>query len=384
MDHWIKHVTDLSAEELNTFLDRPTNELTEEQRDDLLLEAIIHQDLARLEVIHHWSGDEEFNWNKILEEESLLADAMEENCVRSVEYMLKLPQVDVTTLGIGNLAPSRMTPLMACVILNNPKLLQVFLDSDRINVNAHNLEGETGLHMATQHADPSFVNKFLTRYDININNRKSGITPLECAVQHDSTRSAWSLLRDPRIKINISDGGSSALEMAVKRGNYQLVQSFLRAGADPRLWSGRIPNEEGKIDLFHLAMIQSAKGISEVDERAFINIGRILSSTGIPPVSRPDIVQKLILQTEGDSSANFCCRQHTLRLRALRERRRRTFNKLNEIGRAVATLGDIARRAIFDRLRENNGEFKVDTDVRIIVAGQNLPEPCNKHLKYES
>jgi len=251
-----------------------------------------------------------------------------------------------------------MTPLMACVILNNPKLLQVFLDSDRINVNAHNLEGETGLHMATQHADPSFVNKFLTRYDININNRKSGITPLECAVQHDSTRSAWSLLRDPRIKINISDGGSSALEMAVKRGNYQLVQSLLRAGADPRLWSGRIPNEEGKIDLFHL--------------------------TGIPPVSRPDIVQKLILQTEGDSSANFCCRQHTLRLRALRERRRRTFNKLNEIGRAVATLGDIARRAIFDRLRENNGEFKVDTDVRIIVAGQNLPEPCNKHLKYES
>ena len=100
--------------------------------------------------------------------------------------------------------------------------------------------------------------------------------------------------------------------MAVKRGNYQLVQSFLRAGADPRLWSGRIPNEEGKIDLFHLAMIQSAKGISEVDERAFINIGRILSSTGIPPVSRPDIVQKLILQTKDDSSANFCCRQHKL------------------------------------------------------------------------
>ena len=60
------------------------------------------------------------------------------------------------------------------------------------------------------------------------------------------------------------------------------------------------------------------------------------------------------------------------------------MDKLEGITRhGIASLGELARKSVFDRLRANNGEFKVDTDIRIIVEGQNLPRPCNDHLKYE-
>ena len=61
--HWVKDITDLAPRELNEFLDRPTNELTEAQKEYLLLRAVMNEDLERMEVIHHWSGDNEFDWN---------------------------------------------------------------------------------------------------------------------------------------------------------------------------------------------------------------------------------------------------------------------------------------------------------------------------------
>ena len=96
----------------------------------------------------------------------------------------------------------------------------------------------------------------------------------------------------------------------------------------------------------------------------------MLLATGIPPIRRPDIVEKLMQKTEENDFE-------------LRERRRGTLRKLNEMGRqGIATLGELARKAIYDGLRANNGEFKLDIDIRVLVLSQNLPRPCNDMLNY--
>jgi ankyrin repeat protein len=81
------------------------------------------------------------------------------------------------------------TPLMRAVEQNRPTVVRVLLDTERVDVNAHNDEGDTALHRAAVQGLSDIVGMFIERgADLHVRNR-AGRTPgmLAMAQGHKAT-----------------------------------------------------------------------------------------------------------------------------------------------------------------------------------------------------
>ena len=132
----------------------------------------------------------------------------------------------------NTLDPKGQNGLMMALAEPAPKAAQALLQVSKIDVNAHNRQGETPLMIASLNGELDLVRELIAKgADIN----KPGWTPLHYAATRGHLEIMSLLLENSAYIDAASPNGTTPLMMAASYGTPAAVKLLLDEGADPTL-----------------------------------------------------------------------------------------------------------------------------------------------------
>ncbi|MDR2807028.1 MAG: ankyrin repeat domain-containing protein [Puniceicoccales bacterium] len=179
--------------------------------------------------------------NKDNKNNTLLAEAVCNNCLDIIPLLLKQPLIDINTQNDNG-----ETPLCWAMAQNNLPIVELLLSNEQSKryINIPDKDGCTPLHWAVFHNQSTVIRRLLEGHfkrlsrpmpiDINIQDC-NGNTPLHWATELEFSNNPENvelLLQHPMMKIDIqNNNGDTPLHSAIKSNNLNIVEILLASGA---------------------------------------------------------------------------------------------------------------------------------------------------------
>ncbi|CAH1247176.1 NFKB1 [Branchiostoma lanceolatum] len=170
------------------------------------------------------------------------------------------------------------------------------------DINAHNFEGFTPVHLAVMAGSLGALKELVTgQTDVNVPDGKSGRTALHHAVENENLAITGYLILEAGADVDAQNfDGNTPLHVASGRGMLGMAALLMAAGADPKLenYEAKEEEEEGQG-----SEVAEAKGQTPLDLAASDEMRDILSGKPyVPKHQRPDVPHFTHTKGTGDLS----------------------------------------------------------------------------------
>lgn len=181
------------------------------KRPDIIEALLDRQDID----VNQYLLFDSLGWSRSCDYAPILHLVCSQNCVDSVNAVLKRPDVDVNVKSKVN----EITPLHVACREGNVEIINALLSRKEIDVTAECKDGYNALHQACFSGKAKAVEAILKtgKFDVNKEGGEKAETPLMIACRQASMEVIDLLLKQPKIDLTcVGDGGNNLLHLLME------------------------------------------------------------------------------------------------------------------------------------------------------------------------